>query len=140
MWTTKFAARNNGGAARQESNPQSATAYSSVRYGQVKKTRQSIISTKNYKIMSKISRTGKDGVEVTFPSTGYIYREGKDGRIIAFPSTGCIYREGKDGRVVAFQSTGYIYREGKDGRVIAFPSTGYKYSENSKGRIVPEKI
>ena len=30
--TTKFAARNNGGAARQESNPQSPTAYSSVRY------------------------------------------------------------------------------------------------------------
>jgi len=30
----KFTARNNFGAARQESNPQSATAYSSVRYGQ----------------------------------------------------------------------------------------------------------
>ena len=32
--TTSRVARNNGGAARQESNPQSATAYSSVRYGQ----------------------------------------------------------------------------------------------------------
>lgn len=29
--TTSCVARNNGGAARQESNPQSATAYSSVR-------------------------------------------------------------------------------------------------------------
>ena len=32
--TTKFTARNNGGAARQESNPQSPTVYSSVRYWQ----------------------------------------------------------------------------------------------------------
>ena len=32
--TTSCVARNNGGAARQESNPQSATAYSSVRYWQ----------------------------------------------------------------------------------------------------------
>jgi len=32
--TTSRVARNSGGAARQESNPQSATAYSSVRYGQ----------------------------------------------------------------------------------------------------------
>jgi len=31
--TTKSATRNSGGAARQESSPQSATAYSSVRYG-----------------------------------------------------------------------------------------------------------
>jgi hypothetical protein len=30
--TTKFAARNNGIGVRQESNPQSPTAYSSVRY------------------------------------------------------------------------------------------------------------
>ena len=30
----KFTARNNSGAARQESNPQSATTYISVRYGQ----------------------------------------------------------------------------------------------------------
>jgi hypothetical protein len=29
--TTKFAARNDGGAVRQESNPQSPTVYSSVR-------------------------------------------------------------------------------------------------------------
>ena len=32
--TNKRTARNNGGAARQENRPQSATAYSSVRYGQ----------------------------------------------------------------------------------------------------------
>jgi len=32
--TTKFAARNNGIGVRQESNPQSPTAYSSVRYAQ----------------------------------------------------------------------------------------------------------
>ena len=32
--TTNSVARNNGGAARQENRPQSATAYSSVRYGQ----------------------------------------------------------------------------------------------------------
>ena len=32
--TTSCLVRNNGGVARQESNPQSATAYSSVRYGQ----------------------------------------------------------------------------------------------------------
>ena len=32
--TTSSVARNNGGAARQESNPQSPTVYSSVRYGQ----------------------------------------------------------------------------------------------------------
>jgi len=32
--TTKFAARNSGGVARQESNPQSPTVYSSVRYRQ----------------------------------------------------------------------------------------------------------
>ena len=32
-----LSARNNGGAARQESNPQSATAYSSVRYAQAEK-------------------------------------------------------------------------------------------------------
>lgn len=37
--TTKFAARNNGIGVRQESNPQSPTAYSSVRYGK-KKDRQ----------------------------------------------------------------------------------------------------
>jgi hypothetical protein len=30
--TTSRVARNNGGAARQENRPQSATAYSSVRY------------------------------------------------------------------------------------------------------------
>ncbi|MBK9378232.1 MAG: hypothetical protein IPM86_08295 [Saprospiraceae bacterium] len=30
--TRSRVARNNGGAARQENNPQSATAYSSVRY------------------------------------------------------------------------------------------------------------
>ena len=30
--TTSRVARNSGGAARQESNPQSATAYSSVRW------------------------------------------------------------------------------------------------------------
>jgi hypothetical protein len=33
--TTKFAARNSGIGVRQESNPQSPTAYSSVRYAQV---------------------------------------------------------------------------------------------------------
>ncbi len=33
----KFTACNNFGAARQENNPQSATAYSSERYGQAKK-------------------------------------------------------------------------------------------------------
>ena len=33
--TTSRVARNSGGAARQESNPQSATAYSSVRYAPV---------------------------------------------------------------------------------------------------------
>ena len=32
--TTSRVARNSGGAARQERNPQSATAYSSVRYSQ----------------------------------------------------------------------------------------------------------
>jgi len=31
--TTSRVARNSGGAARQENRPQSATAYSSVRYG-----------------------------------------------------------------------------------------------------------
>ena len=31
--TTKFAARNSGIGVRQESNPQSPTAYSSERYG-----------------------------------------------------------------------------------------------------------
>ena len=31
--TINRTARNSGGAARQESNPQSPTAYSSVRYG-----------------------------------------------------------------------------------------------------------
>ena len=36
--TTKFAARNNNRGVRQESNPQSPTAYSSVRYTQCKKT------------------------------------------------------------------------------------------------------
>jgi hypothetical protein len=35
--TTSCVARNNGGAARQENRPQSATAYISVRYGQSKK-------------------------------------------------------------------------------------------------------
>jgi hypothetical protein len=35
--TTSRVARNNGGAARQENRPQSATAYSSVRYGLFKK-------------------------------------------------------------------------------------------------------
>jgi len=34
--TTSQVARNNGGGARQESNPQSATAYSSVRWRQLK--------------------------------------------------------------------------------------------------------
>jgi hypothetical protein len=38
--TTSRVARNSGGAARQENRPQSATAYSSVRYGQFKKTQQ----------------------------------------------------------------------------------------------------
>ena len=33
--TTKFAARNNGIGVRQENNPQSPTAHSSVRYRQV---------------------------------------------------------------------------------------------------------
>jgi len=35
--TTKFTARNNSIGVRQESNPQSPTAYSSVRYGAFKK-------------------------------------------------------------------------------------------------------
>jgi hypothetical protein len=38
--TTKFAALNNGIGVRQESNPQSPTAYSSVRCGALKKTAQ----------------------------------------------------------------------------------------------------
>ena len=38
--TTSRVARNSGGVARQENRPQSATAYSSVRYGQFKKTQQ----------------------------------------------------------------------------------------------------
>ena len=33
----EFTARNNGGAARQRSNPQSATTYISVRYAQAQK-------------------------------------------------------------------------------------------------------
>jgi hypothetical protein len=33
----KFTARNNGGAARQESSPQSATTYISERYAQAEK-------------------------------------------------------------------------------------------------------
>jgi len=36
--TRMFAARKSGGAARQKRNPQSPTAYSSVRYGQVYET------------------------------------------------------------------------------------------------------
>jgi hypothetical protein len=36
--TTKFAARNNFGGVRHESNPQSPTAYSSERYAQAKQT------------------------------------------------------------------------------------------------------
>ena len=39
----EFTARNNGGAARQESNPQSATTYISVRYGQGLKARKPIL-------------------------------------------------------------------------------------------------
>jgi len=35
--TTSCVARNNGGVARQESNPQSPTAYSSVRWLQFKR-------------------------------------------------------------------------------------------------------
>jgi len=50
--------------------------------------------------MSKISRTGKDGTEVSFPSTGYSYREGKDGRVVAFPSTGYTYSENSKGRII----------------------------------------
>jgi len=38
--TTGRVARNSGVAFRQETSPQSATAYSSVRYGQFKKTQQ----------------------------------------------------------------------------------------------------
>jgi hypothetical protein len=38
--TTSQVARNSGGAARQESNPQSATAYSSVRYQTCKKKKK----------------------------------------------------------------------------------------------------
>lgn len=41
--TTGCVARNNGGGVRQESNPQSATAYSSVRYGSVASTLQEIL-------------------------------------------------------------------------------------------------
>ena len=40
--TTKFAARNNGFGVRQESNPQSPTAYSSVRYGQAEKKKKEV--------------------------------------------------------------------------------------------------
>jgi hypothetical protein len=36
--TTKFAARNNGIGVRQESNPQSATTYISVRYASLRET------------------------------------------------------------------------------------------------------
>jgi hypothetical protein len=35
MQIAEFTARNNGDAARQESNPQSATTYISGRYGEV---------------------------------------------------------------------------------------------------------
>jgi len=40
--TTSRVARNSGGAARQENRPQSATAYSSVRYRQVKRPKQTL--------------------------------------------------------------------------------------------------
>ena len=36
----EFTARNNGGAARQESNPQSATTFSAKRYAPFKHDRQ----------------------------------------------------------------------------------------------------
>ena len=38
--TTKFAARNNSRGVRHKSTPQSPTAYSSVRYNQLKKSRK----------------------------------------------------------------------------------------------------
>ena len=47
--TTSCVARNSGGTARQESNPQSATAYSSVRYRSLNRKGQ-IRSYKKLKI------------------------------------------------------------------------------------------
>jgi len=41
--TTSRVARNSGGAARQERNPQSATAYSSVRYSAFNQTQVRLV-------------------------------------------------------------------------------------------------
>ena len=45
----EFTARNNDGAARQESNPQSATTYISVRYAQAEKRQRHIKLTMKMK-------------------------------------------------------------------------------------------
>jgi hypothetical protein len=48
--TTKFAARNNLGGVRQESNPQSPTAYSSERYGTLRLLQQKRNCTKKLQL------------------------------------------------------------------------------------------
>ena len=49
--TTSRVARNSGGAARQENRPQSATAYSSVRYRQAPGFPERIIDSQNVFIL-----------------------------------------------------------------------------------------
>ena len=78
------------------------------------------------------SRTGSDGVKITYPY-GWSTREGSDGRKIAYPY-GWSTREGSDGRKIAYPY-GWSTTEGSDGRKIAYPY-GWSTTEGSDGRKI----
>ena len=63
--TTSCAARNSGGVARQESNPQLATAYSSVRYGQI----ISCANSRNFKWHLDIESTKRQSFILSYKKT-----------------------------------------------------------------------
>lgn len=66
--------------------------------------------------MADTYRIGKDGVKVTFPSSGYTYREGKDGRVIAFPSIILL------SRINALQPSTFVFKKYKNLDIVDKPS------------------
>jgi len=61
--------------------------------------------------MADTYKIGKDGVKVTFSSSGYTHREGTDGRVVAFPSAGYTLSKNQSGRIVAKKVKEMDYNE-----------------------------
>lgn len=82
------------------------------------------------------SRTGSDGVKVSYPNPGWRTIEGNDGRIVAYPNAGWTTSTGRDGRIIAYPSDGWTTSFGSDGRKVAFPNSGWTTSIGRDGRKI----